>query len=443
VGTTNDGGWKIGTHYFDPKNPDDAPYIDKSTGLLELGKMKIYELLGVKCRVDPTPRRREWPILERARKRWKIAIEAEEENRTKQLDDLKFLAASPDDQRGSGRRRCCASALDSNQEGGPRPCLTINKLPQHHRQVTNEQRMNRPQIKVRPVDDKGDPRSRRSTNGICATSRWRPKPISPTTRRAMRRWRRARGTSASYTEYCDERSFDQDIVIAPIADRFKVYMDPIGLLQHPAGKKCQWGFIIEDLPKEEYEDLRRRDPIDWSDAGIGDQLDWFPNKDTVRIAEYFEIEKKRRSSALGRAASCPRSRASRCPKACRWASSRSGRARPRFRSASGARSTGSRCSTSARCRRSTSRSSGWSATSGSSKASRSSRAGAQREGRAAHVQLQREHGSRDERARAEGAVRRRWPSSSRATRTSTEEANRVSYAYLLYNAVSTRRPGRS
>jgi hypothetical protein len=36
-------------------------------------------------------------ILERARKRWKIADEAEEENRTKQVDDLKFLAASPDD----------------------------------------------------------------------------------------------------------------------------------------------------------------------------------------------------------------------------------------------------------------------------------------------------------------------------------------------------------
>lgn len=42
-GTTQGGGWQIRTHYFDPQNPDTAPYIDKSTGLLELGKMKIYE----------------------------------------------------------------------------------------------------------------------------------------------------------------------------------------------------------------------------------------------------------------------------------------------------------------------------------------------------------------------------------------------------------------
>lgn len=42
-GTEKDGGWTIRTHYHDPKNADDAPYIDKSIGLLELGKMKIYE----------------------------------------------------------------------------------------------------------------------------------------------------------------------------------------------------------------------------------------------------------------------------------------------------------------------------------------------------------------------------------------------------------------
>jgi hypothetical protein len=231
-------------------------------------------------------------ILERARKRWKIADEAEEENRTKQVDDLKFLAASPDDP-WQWPQTVLNKRLDSNQEGGPRPCLTINKLPQHHRQVTNEQRMNRPQIKVRPVDDKADPKVAKIYDGLFRHIQVASEAGLAYDTACDLQVGAGEGYFRLYTEYCDERSFDQEIVIGLIADRFKVYMDPIGLLQHPAGKKCQWGFIIEDVPKDEYEDqYGDENVIDWSDAGTGDQLDWFPNKETVRIAEYFEIEKK-------------------------------------------------------------------------------------------------------------------------------------------------------
>ena len=38
-----------------------------------------------------------------------------------------------------------------------RPMLTINKMPQHIRQVTNDIRQNRPSIRYRPADDKADP----------------------------------------------------------------------------------------------------------------------------------------------------------------------------------------------------------------------------------------------------------------------------------------------
>jgi len=47
-----------------------------------------------------------------------------------------------------------------------RPCLTINKLPQHVRQVTNEQRQNRPAGKVIPVDAEGDDQVAEIFDGI-------------------------------------------------------------------------------------------------------------------------------------------------------------------------------------------------------------------------------------------------------------------------------------
>ena len=231
-------------------------------------------------------------VLERARTRFAQADEAEDANRTKELDDVKFAAASPDDNY-QWPQDVLNIRQNKQQEGGARPCLTLNPLPTHIRQVTNEQRMNRPQIKVRPVDGKGDPEVAKIYDGIIRHIQVASEADLAYDTAADWQVTAGEGFFRILTEYCDERSFDQDIVIAQIADRFKVYMDPVGLLLHPAGKKCKWGFIVEDLPKEEYEQQYGDEhPIDWAQAGIGDQLAWFPAKETVRIAEYFELDQK-------------------------------------------------------------------------------------------------------------------------------------------------------
>lgn len=237
-------------------------------------------------------------ILDLARKRFAAAVEAESENRSKELDDLKFLAASPDDN-WQWPVDVLNSRTNKSQEGGPRPCVTINKLPQHHRQVTNEQKMNRTTIKFRPANDKAAKETAKVYDGIMRHIQQASEADLAYDTAGDAQVAMGEGYFRILTEWCDERSMDQDIVIAPLADRFKVYLDPIGLLQHPAGKKCQWGFIIEDLPKEEYEDQHGEDnPVDWNDAGIGDQAEWFPNKETVRIAEYLAIEKEKKKLYL-------------------------------------------------------------------------------------------------------------------------------------------------
>ncbi len=57
-------------------------------------------------------------------------------------------------------------SVRQNDPNGARPCLTINKLPQHVRQITNEQRQNRPAIKVLPVDSGSDVEVADMLNGI-------------------------------------------------------------------------------------------------------------------------------------------------------------------------------------------------------------------------------------------------------------------------------------
>jgi hypothetical protein len=237
-------------------------------------------------------------VVDRAKARFKVAVEAETENRAKQLDDLKFLAASPDDNYQWPKDVYTARTM-AGQEGGARPCLTINKLPQHHRQVTNEQRMNRPQIIVRPADSKGSKEVAKVLNGWIRHVQVASEAALAYDLACDSQVGCGDGYFRVLTDYCDERSFDQDVVFAPLPDRFKVYMDPVGLLQHPAGRKCRWAFIIEDLPKDEYEFQYEDKPIDWNDRAIGD-AEWFPNKNTVRVAEYFEIEEKKKKLYLFR-----------------------------------------------------------------------------------------------------------------------------------------------
>jgi hypothetical protein len=96
------------------------------------------------------------------------------------------------------------------------------------------------------------------------------------------------------TEYCDENTFDQDIKIERIRNSFSVYMDPT--IQDPCGSDAKWCFITQDMTRDEYERLfPDATPITaLMDQGTGDSAtaQWV-TQNTVRIAEYFDVEYKR------------------------------------------------------------------------------------------------------------------------------------------------------
>ena len=87
-------------------------------------------------------------FLKLMRERFNEATVAYDQTRKYGLDDLKFFAGDSDN-----LFQWPAGVLNSRKN---RPSLTVNKLPQHVRQITNDQRQNRPAGKVIPVDDKSD-----------------------------------------------------------------------------------------------------------------------------------------------------------------------------------------------------------------------------------------------------------------------------------------------
>ncbi|NBS69855.1 hypothetical protein EBT31_13220 [bacterium] len=101
------------------------------------------------------------------------------------------------------------------------------------------------------------------------------------------------------TEYCDDKSFDQDLRIARIRNSFSVYIDPT--IQDPCGEDAEWCFITEDVPREEYERMfPDAQPITSIMAqGVGDSsISQWIDENTVRIAEYFYIEHERKTLNL-------------------------------------------------------------------------------------------------------------------------------------------------
>ena len=225
------------------------------------------------------------------RHRFTVAQAAYSDTREDERDDLRFMAGSPDNQWQWPQDVLATRGSVQGQTVNARPCLTINKLPQHVRQVTNEQRQNRPSAKVIPANDMADPEVAEVMNGMIRHIEYMSDADVAYDTACDNQVTYGEGYIRILTEYCDESSFDQDIKIGRIRNSFSVYMDP--LIQDPTGADAEWCFITEDLTKEEYERLYpNAAPLTSIMAqGIGDQdISQWISENTIRIAEYFYIK---------------------------------------------------------------------------------------------------------------------------------------------------------
>lgn len=230
-------------------------------------------------------------ILTVARSRLDMAMSALSDSRQDENDDLKFYAGSPDNHWQWPADVLATRGAVQGQTINARPCLTINKLPQHVRQVTNDQRQNRPGAKVIPVDDNADLEVADIFNGMIRHIEYISDADVAYDTACENQVSYGEGYIRLLTEYCDDNSFDQDIKIGRVRNSFSVYMDPT--IQDPTGADAKYCFITEDLTKEEFERMYPdAAPITTLQSlGVGDQSisNWL-NDDTIRIADYYYID---------------------------------------------------------------------------------------------------------------------------------------------------------
>jgi hypothetical protein len=168
-----------------------------------------------------------------------------------------------------------------NQDGGTRACPVLDKTNQYIRQIVNEERQNRAAIKIRPVDDIADPDTAEIFTGIIRHIEDQSEATMVYTSAGEQAVDGGFGYFRVLAEYSDPLSFDQDIKIRRIHNRFSVAMGP-----HTQGDGADVKEVViwEDIPRKDFK-------IEYPDAEeVGfDNSDSWSDSDAIRIAEYFCI----------------------------------------------------------------------------------------------------------------------------------------------------------
>ena len=168
------------------------------------------------------PKKSASDILATARARLDLAVSALAESREDEIDDLRFYAGSPDNHWQWPADVLATRGAVQGQTINARPCLTINKLPQHVRQVTNDQRQNRPGAKVIPVDDNADVEVADIFNGMIRHIEYISDADVAYDTACENQVSYGEGYLRLLTEYCDDNTFDQDIKIGRVRNSFSV-----------------------------------------------------------------------------------------------------------------------------------------------------------------------------------------------------------------------------
>lgn len=214
--------------------------------------------------------------LEEAKARFKISQDAEHENRRLAAEDDRFFAGQQ-----------WEDAVKNARSDDGRPCLVINRLPQFVRQVANDQRQNRPSIKVSPVDDKTDPETAKIIQGGIRHIEYSSSADAAYDTAFEQAVKGGWGYWRVITDFVDPESFDQDILIKRIPDRFSVTFDPYSV--EPDGSDANFAFVSERISKDEfkerYPDAELSTTDGWDMAETRDPF-WM-GSDGALVVEYF------------------------------------------------------------------------------------------------------------------------------------------------------------
>ena len=214
-------------------------------------------------------------LVDVARKRYSEATSSDKENNELALDDLRFLAGEQWD----------AQTKQEREDAG-RPCLTINRLPTFLAQIEGDMRLNRPSVKVRPVENADEETAdviegmiRSIEDGSDAQSVYSSAGVSAAAC--------GRGHFRLVLEEPDDETFEADIRIKRITNPFAVIWDPMAT--HPVKADARYCFVVDRMAREDFKEAYPNASEDDYYSEHNPDEGW-RDEDSVTIAEYWCVK---------------------------------------------------------------------------------------------------------------------------------------------------------
>lgn len=223
-------------------------------------------------------------ILEEAKDRFQRCLDWESTFRTLYVMDVKFANGDSD----NGWQ--WPDDLRKDREVNKRPALTINKTARHVAMITNDARQNKPSVSIKPTGNESSFTSAQIYEGLVRDIEYKSAAqdiyddaTDSQVEGGIGWWR----VSQIYT---DDDSFDQELRIEPVRNHLNVFLDPD--IKKKDGSDSRFGFVFDDLPKEEFEKLYP--DIDMATIGqvtglAENEIDNWIKEDSIRVAEYYRI----------------------------------------------------------------------------------------------------------------------------------------------------------
>lgn len=225
------------------------------------------------------------PIIREAMDRFDLCRDWEAQTRKYQLDDLKFVEGDA----YNGYQ--WPGGIRQDRELESKPCLTINKTRQHCLQIINDIKKNRPGIKVRATGGGATYQSAQILGALIKHIEYRSNAPAAYDKATDFEVKSGYGLIRVKTEYCDNETDEQEILIEGVNDPLTGYLDLDA--REPDKTDSRFGFIVDLCPRDlfnkkypKYKDLASSNSI------LGVNPGWL-DEHHVMVMEYFRrIEEK-------------------------------------------------------------------------------------------------------------------------------------------------------
>ena len=175
-----------------------------------------------------------------------------------------------------------------------RPILTLNKMPAFIRQVVNDVRQNKPQIRVKPVDDNADKATANVISGLIRNIEYQSKSDIAYDTAVDFSASMGFGYLRVSIDYSDDDTFQKVLKIDQIANPFSVYGDPFAT--GPDSSDWNRAFVTELMPIDDFKaKYKTAKKVDWNaDTYTGLKEPWLQDEQ-VLVCESWKREQVART----------------------------------------------------------------------------------------------------------------------------------------------------